>query len=102
MPPKLDLPVKAFKTPAAFRTWLTKNHANLPGIWLRFFKKASGTKTVTYDEALDQALCFGWIDGQVQRYDEVSYLQRFTPRRSRSSWSKPVPCRSTQHRRCRH
>ncbi len=82
-----------FKSSAAFRLWLNKNHARSDGIWLRFFKKASGRKTVTYAEALDQALCHGWIDGQVKRFDELSWLQKFTPRRARSSWSKL----NTQH-----
>jgi len=58
------------------------------GIWLRIFKKVSGEKTITYDEALDEALCFGWIDGQKKTYDEKSWLQKFTPRRSKSIWSK--------------
>src|SRR6185503_5401013 len=58
------------------------------GIWVRFFKKASGMLSVNYAEALDEALCHGWIDGQVKKYDENSYLQRFTPRRARSLWSK--------------
>ena len=93
MPEKPDLPIKSFKAPDVFRAWLLKHHAKAPGIWLRFFKKASGKKTISYDEALDQALCFGWIDGQVQRCDEDSYLQRFTPRRPRSPWSK----RNTEH-----
>ncbi|MBW8863918.1 MAG: YdeI/OmpD-associated family protein [Verrucomicrobia bacterium] len=82
-----------FKTAAAFRAWLTVNHATCDGIWLRFFKKDSGKATVTYAEALDQALCFGWIDGQVKSLDELSWIQKFTPRRARSGWSK----RNTEH-----
>ena len=65
----------------------------MDGIWLRIFKKDSGKATVTYAEALDQALCFGWIDGQKKSHDEFSFIQRFTPRRPRSSWSKI----NTQH-----
>ena len=64
------------------------NHEKCDGIWLRLFKKDSGKATVTYAEALDQALCFGWIDGQVKSLDELSWVQKFTPRRTRSGWSK--------------
>ena len=83
----------AFKSPAEFRTWLEKNHAESEGIWLRIFKKDSGEKTISYAEALDEALCYGWIDGQKQRGDERSWLQKFTRRRARSNWSKL----NTQH-----
>jgi uncharacterized protein YdeI (YjbR/CyaY-like superfamily) len=82
-----------FKSSADFRRWLEKNHACEDGLWLRFFKKASGEKTVTHAEAIDQALCFGWIDGQSKSFDERSWLQKFTPRRSKSGWSKL----NTQH-----
>ena len=67
---------------------VAENHAASDGIWLRFFKKGSGVRSVTYAEALEEALCFGWIDGQRQKSDEGSYLQKFTPRRPRSGWSK--------------
>lgn len=80
--------IASFKSPRAFRTWLEKNHAKSDGFWLRIFKKDSGEKTVTYDEAVEQALCFGWIDGQKKSFDEISWLQKFTPRRARSPWSK--------------
>lgn len=83
-----DLPIKAFKTSNDWEKWLAKNYSKPAGIWLRFFKKASGVKTVNYAEALDVALCYGWIDGQANKYDDKSYLQRFTPRRKRSVWSK--------------
>ena len=83
----------AFKTAAAFRAWLEVNHGQCEGIWLRLFKKDSGQATVTYAEALDEALCFGWIDGQVKSLDELSWIQKFTPRRARSGWSK----RNTEH-----
>jgi uncharacterized protein YdeI (YjbR/CyaY-like superfamily) len=78
----------SFESSSAFRTWLEKNHNQSDGIWLRIFKKTSGKISITYPEALDQALCHGWIDGQKQKYDEQSWLQKFTPRRARSGWSK--------------
>jgi uncharacterized protein YdeI (YjbR/CyaY-like superfamily) len=79
----------AFKSAKGFRAWLGKNHAVcLEGIWLRIFKKDSGKPTITHVEALDQALCFGWIDGQRKAFDVESFIQKFTPRRSRSPWSK--------------
>ncbi len=80
--------VISFSSQKAFESWLAKNHATVSGIWLRIYKKASGEKTVTYAEALDVALCYGWIDGLKRSYDEASFIQRFTPRRSRSVWSK--------------
>lgn len=82
-----------FKSAATFRRWLEKNHGNTDGIWLRIFKKDSGEKSVTYAEALDQALCFGWIDGLKKSFDKRSWIQRFTPRRAKSGWSKL----NTQH-----
>ncbi len=88
MPRELDLPIKEFKTQTAWEKWLAKNHANSKGVWMRFYKKASGIKSMNYDQALDGALCYGWIDGQTNKYDDVSWVQRFTPRRSRSLWSK--------------
>lgn len=78
----------SFRTPSAFRKWLAANHRQPEGIWLRIFKKDSGEPSVTYAEALDEALCVGWIDGQKQRHDDFSWLQRFTPRRAKSNWSK--------------
>src|SRR5262245_31334734 len=83
-----DMPTKSFVTPERWHDWLAKNHAKSIGVWLQIFKKGSGTKTVTYAEALDEALCYGWIDGQKDRYDDKSWLQKFTPRRARSVWSK--------------
>lgn len=83
-----DLPIESFETPADFRAWLEKNHDKAKGLWLRFFKKASGKPTIVYKEALDEVLCFGWIDGQVKSVDADCYLQRFTPRRAKSNWSK--------------
>lgn len=78
----------SFISPRAFRAWLAKNHRSSAGIWLRIYKKDSGVATVTYAEALDQALCYGWIDGQKQPGDQQSWLQKFTPRRPNSGWSK--------------
>jgi uncharacterized protein YdeI (YjbR/CyaY-like superfamily) len=83
-----SISTQSFKTPTEWRRWLTKHHAKPEGIWLRFFKKASGVKSITYAEALDEALCFGWIDGQLKNFDTTSWLQKFTPRRSKSIWSK--------------
>ncbi len=77
-----------FPTQSEFRKWLAVNHKKSDGIWLRIYKKDSGVETVTYAEALDEALCFGWIDGLKQKHDELSWRQRFTPRRARSGWSK--------------
>lgn len=83
-----ELPIVEVRGQAAWRTWLEVNHASSDGIWLKLAKKGSPTPTVTYAEALGEALCFGWIDGQVRRFDEHFYLQRFTPRRPRSKWSR--------------
>jgi uncharacterized protein YdeI (YjbR/CyaY-like superfamily) len=80
--------VLAFQSQKNWRQWLAKNHSTSNGIWLRLFKKASGVASVTHDEALDEALYYGWIDGQVKKYDETSWLQKFTPRRTKSIWSK--------------
>lgn len=77
-----------FKTSVDFRHWLEKNHVSSDGLWLRISKKNAGEKSLTYAEALDEALCYGWIDGQKKPFDEQSWLQKFTPRRSRSGWSK--------------
>lgn len=77
-----------FPTPADWEAWLEEHHAGAPGVLLVFGKKGSGVQTVTYAEALEVALCYGWIDGQVNRLDEKTYLQRFTPRRARSPWSR--------------
>jgi uncharacterized protein YdeI (YjbR/CyaY-like superfamily) len=83
-----EMPVLAFRSGKDWRKWLQRNHAGLPGVWLQLSKKGSGVESLTYPEALDEALCYGWIDGQARRYDDRSYLQRFTPRRRRSMWSK--------------
>lgn len=83
-----ELKIIPFKTAKAFGVWLKKNHTKLPGIWIQFFKKSSGAKTITYAEALDEALCCGWIDSQKKSFDDKSYLQRFGPRKPKSIWSK--------------
>jgi uncharacterized protein YdeI (YjbR/CyaY-like superfamily) len=85
---KPDLPVMHFGSVADLNEWLEKNNAESSGMWLRIFKKNSGVLSINYDQALDEALCFGWIDGQVKSYDEHSYIQKFTPRRAGSMWSK--------------
>jgi uncharacterized protein YdeI (YjbR/CyaY-like superfamily) len=79
---------KSFTSARALRAWLARNHSRSEGILLRFYKKAAGVATVTHAEALDQALCYGWIDGQKLPGDAQSWLQKFTPRRARSGWSK--------------
>jgi uncharacterized protein YdeI (YjbR/CyaY-like superfamily) len=83
-----ELEVAAFSSAKKFEQWLAKNHAKSNGIWVRFFKKHAGVPSVSYEEALDAVLCFGWIDGQLKRYDAASWLRRFTPRRPNSLWSK--------------
>src|SRR5262245_47291022 len=85
---KADLPIIPFESQKDWAAWLDKNHAESPGVWLKLAKKASGIKSVTYDEALEVALCYGWIDGMKKSYDETSWLQKFTPRGPRSIWSK--------------
>ena len=81
-------PIKAFASAKSWERWLAKNGTRSRGIWLRLFKKGSGMASVSYDEALEGALCHGWIDGQLKKYDEISWLRKFTPRRARSVWSK--------------
>ena len=85
---KEELPILIFKAAKEFEQWLRKNYASSNGIWLQIYKKASGIPTITYPEAVNAALCYGWIDGVANKYDDASYLQRFTPRRSKSIWSK--------------
>ena len=78
---------KFFRTSADFRTWLEKNHETATELWVGFYKKDSGKPSITWPESVDQALCFGWIDGIRKRIDEMSYQIRFTPRRRGSIWS---------------
>jgi uncharacterized protein YdeI (YjbR/CyaY-like superfamily) len=90
MPPIVPDPtrIRSFRTEAAFERWLSTHHDREPELWLRIFKKDSGVVTVTYAQALDVALCWGWIDGLKKAFDERSFLQRFTPRGKRSLWSQ--------------
>ena len=83
-----DLPILLFPSVASWERWLDEHHAQVPGIWMRLAKKGSTLSSITYTEAVESALCFGWIDGQAKRHDDDSYLQRFTPRGRRSVWSK--------------
>ena len=80
-------PILTLASEAEWEAWLDAEHATSDGVWLKFAKKGSGVETVVYAEALDVALCYGWIDSQVARLDERFYLQKFTPRRARSKWS---------------
>ncbi|WP_239492327.1 YdeI family protein [Luteitalea sp. TBR-22] len=90
MPPLTPAPgqEKSFRTAAAFETWMRKHHDRADEIWIRVYKKGSGIPSITIGEALDVALCWGWIDGLRRGLDEVSYLQRYTPRRPKSLWSQ--------------
>lgn len=80
--------VTHFATAAEFRAWLEKNHATAPELWVGFFRKGSGQPGMTYAEAVDEALCFGWIDGIIKKLDHERFTHRFTPRRPNSIWSK--------------
>jgi uncharacterized protein YdeI (YjbR/CyaY-like superfamily) len=82
------LPALPFASPADWETWLAQHHGSSPGIWLQFYKKGSGIPSVTYPEALDAALCYGWIDGQLKSGDDKHFFRKFTPRRPKSIWSK--------------
>jgi hypothetical protein len=88
---KPDLPIIPFASRDAWGAWLEGQHATSDGLWLKFAKKYSGLETVTYDQAVEIALCYGWIDGQVRSFDEDYYLQRFTPRRPRSRCTPQGP-----------
>ena len=88
-----DFPTIHFSSAAEWERWLEDNHASSQGVWLHLFKKGSGVESVDRAGALEAALCFGWIDGQARPCDEKSWLQKFTPRRARSNWSKI----NTQH-----
>jgi uncharacterized protein YdeI (YjbR/CyaY-like superfamily) len=88
MTSKAELPILQFDSQADWGAWLERRHASSQGAWLKFAKKASGVATVTHAEALEEALCYGWIDGQAAPFDESFHLIRFTPRRPRSKWSQ--------------
>jgi uncharacterized protein YdeI (YjbR/CyaY-like superfamily) len=81
-------PVLAFASARAWEAWLAKHHSESTAVWLRISKKASSTKSVTYAEALDVALCYGWIDSQKKPLDDLAWLQKFGPRRARGGWSR--------------
>ncbi|WP_178018671.1 YdeI family protein [uncultured Paenibacillus sp.] len=83
-----ELPVMFFGDQQSLENWLENNHETSPGIRLQIAKKNSGVTTVSYDEALESALCYGWVDSQKEKFDEKMWIQRFTPRRAKSIWSK--------------
>jgi uncharacterized protein YdeI (YjbR/CyaY-like superfamily) len=83
-----ELPILLFAVPADLESWLEDNHAESDGAWLKIAKKGADEPSVTYAEALELALCFGWIDSQKRGHDDQHFLQRFTPRRPRGRWSK--------------
>ncbi|CAM4092302.1 YdeI/OmpD-associated family protein [Comamonas aquatilis] len=85
---QLDAAPSLFKSAKAFEAWMKKNHAASDGLWLKIAKRGANEPSVTYPEAVEIALCWGWIDGQKKGLDEQHFLQRFTPRRARSIWSK--------------
>jgi uncharacterized protein YdeI (YjbR/CyaY-like superfamily) len=88
MDPRPDDPVLPFATSADFERWLAKHHGKATVLWIKYAKKGSGKPSITWTEAVDVALCYGWIDGQAKSIDEQHYLQRFTPRGAASVWSK--------------
>lgn len=83
-----DRPIILFPSQEAWEAWLSQQDMSSDGLWMKLAKKGSGVQSVTYAEAVEVALCYGWIDGQAKRLDDDYYLQRFTPRRARSKWSK--------------
>jgi len=88
MSSSLNQPIIAFASQTKWKTWLAANHAASAGLWVKIAKKEAGIATVSYDEALIVALCYGWIDGQKKSFDAQHWLQRFTPRTATSRWSK--------------
>jgi uncharacterized protein YdeI (YjbR/CyaY-like superfamily) len=93
---KRDLPVIAFKSQRAWDAWLTSQPAQSKGLWLKLAKKSAGIATVSKPEAIDTALCHGWIDGQLDSFDDDHWLIRFTPRQSTSKWSEKNRARAVQ------
>lgn len=85
---KDTLPIKAFKSSREWVEWLSRNHAVSKGLWIRIFKKNTGIASVNYAESLEAAISYGWIDSQKKKHDESSWIQKYTPRRPRSVWSK--------------
>jgi uncharacterized protein YdeI (YjbR/CyaY-like superfamily) len=96
MEAKGDLPVVAFTSRDAWEAWLADEHARAPGLWLKLAKVGADIDSVSYAEAVEAALCYGWIDGQAASYDEAYWLQRFTPRRAASKWSKINRAKATE------
>jgi len=88
MPADDGLPVHSFASAAEWRVWLQENHASAAGVWISIAKASTGIESVRYPEVLEHAICFGWIDGRRERLDDERFLQRFTPRRARSPWSR--------------
>jgi uncharacterized protein YdeI (YjbR/CyaY-like superfamily) len=101
MEAKQDLPIIAFATRQEWEGWLAAHHATARGLWLKIAKKDTGIPTVSYAEALEGALCYGWIDGQKATYDARYFLQKFTPRRPRSKWSRINRDKTTELERLR-
>lgn len=83
-----DIPVYMFENSQSWREWLDKNYTDQTGVWIKIAKKDAGIQSITYAEALDEALCYGWIDGMRRGHDGRHFMQKFTPRRKRSLWSK--------------
>ena len=83
-----DIPLLPFASASEWEEWLDANHASTAAVWIKFAKKASGVPTITYEEARDLAIAYGWIDGLVNQYDERFFVRRFTPRKPKSGWSK--------------
>jgi len=92
----VTLPTIAFASREEWAAWLAEHHEDMDGVWLRFAKKDSGIESVTYAEAVEIALCYGWIDGQAAAGDDAHWQQRFTPRRARSRWSRINRDRATE------
>ncbi len=86
--PKLDYDRFYAANRQEWRDWLVQNHKSAPGVWLIFYKKSSGKASLSYDDAVEEALCFGWIDSRVNSLDNERYMQIFTPRKPESTWSK--------------
>lgn len=93
--PRDSLPVLRFASAQEWEAWLSSHHGLSPGVWLQIAKQGSGAQTVSYSDALDVAICHGWIDGQKGRFDDSLWLQRFTPRKPGSQWSKKNTERAT-------
>jgi uncharacterized protein YdeI (YjbR/CyaY-like superfamily) len=91
-----DLPLLLVESQSAWEKWLAQNHATAKGVWLQIAKKGQGVTSVSYAEAVEGGLCYGWIDGQKKSFDEQYYLQRFTPRRPKSIWSQINVKKATQ------